>query len=74
MSYEGKEYFVSPYYLVLCISIILSTMFIKQHSMFDVLTAFLMAGIMYIVVYQADIVSSLQSYRAERSKRRYRQI
>ena len=49
-------------------------MFIKQHSMFDVLTAFLMAGIMYIVVYQADIVSSLQSYRAERSKRRYRQI
>ena len=59
---------------VLCISIILSTMFIKQHSMFDVLTAFLMAGIMYIVVYQADIVSSLQSYRAERSKRRYRQI
>lgn len=60
--------------LILSVLIILSTMFIKQHSMFDVLTAFLMAGIMYIVVYQADIVSSLQSYRAERSKRRYRQI
>lgn len=43
--------------LMLCVSIILSTMFIKQHSMFDVLTAFIMAGIMYLVVYQANIVT-----------------
>ncbi len=35
----------------LAISIILSTMFIKQHSTFDVLTAFLLAFIMYRVVY-----------------------
>ncbi len=40
--------------LVLCISIILSTMFIKQHSIFDVITAFIMAAVMYLVVYQGD--------------------
>ncbi|MDE6887101.1 MAG: phosphatase PAP2 family protein [Eubacterium sp.] len=36
----------------LCVSIILSTMFLKQHSVFDVLTAFGMALIMYYVVYR----------------------
>lgn len=48
---------------ILCVSIILSTVFIKQHSMFDVLTAFIMSGIMYLVVYQADIVALYQEYR-----------
>ena len=48
---------------ILCVSIILSTLFIKQHSMFDVLTAFIMAGIMYLVVYQADIVALYQARR-----------
>ena len=37
--------------LVLCVSIILSTMFLKQHSVFDVLTAFIMAAVMYIVAH-----------------------
>lgn len=46
--------------LVLSVSIILSTVFIKQHSMFDVLTAFAMAAIMYFVVYQLDIVAFFQ--------------
>lgn len=36
---------------VLCVSIILSTMFLKQHSVFDVLTAFGMAAVMYYLVY-----------------------
>ena len=36
---------------VLCVSIILSTMFIKQHSAFDVITAFILAAVMYIIVY-----------------------
>lgn len=36
---------------VLCISIILSTMFLKQHSTFDVLTGIAMAGILYRFVY-----------------------
>lgn len=36
---------------ILCWSIILSTVFIKQHSMFDVITAFGMAAIFYWGVY-----------------------
>lgn len=36
---------------ILCVSIILSTVFIKQHSVFDLLTAFGLAAIMYAIVY-----------------------
>lgn len=36
---------------VLMSSIILATMFIKQHSTFDVFTAFLMAFVMYRIIY-----------------------
>lgn len=45
---------------LLCASIILSTVFLKQHSMFDVLTAFVMAAIMYAIVYRYDIVFLLR--------------
>ncbi|MCH5275433.1 MAG: serine/threonine protein phosphatase [Lachnospiraceae bacterium] len=41
---------------LLASSIILSTMFIKQHSLFDVLTGFGLAVIMYLVVYRDDLV------------------
>lgn len=37
--------------LILCISIVLATMFLKQHSVFDVSTAFILAFVMYQVVY-----------------------
>ena len=37
--------------LLLTVSIILSTMLIKQHSVFDVLTAFALAAVMYVIVY-----------------------
>ncbi|MBD5395166.1 MAG: serine/threonine protein phosphatase [Lachnospiraceae bacterium] len=60
--------------LILCISIILSTMFIKQHSVFDVLTAFIMAAVMYIVVYGFDIVTIWQGRRYGARKRRVRQV
>ncbi len=60
--------------LLLCTSIILSTVFIKQHSMFDVLTAFMMAGIMYVVVYQADIVAVYRNYHSHSKRRRVRQV
>lgn len=40
--------------LVLCISIILSTMFLKQHSVVDVIGAFILMAVMYIVVYAVD--------------------
>lgn len=39
---------------VLCVSIILSTMFIKQHSVFDVVTGILMGAVMYAVVYRRE--------------------
>ena len=42
--------------LTLALSIILSTMFIKQHSFFDVLTALTLAAIMYVIVYKKDIL------------------
>lgn len=40
--------------LTLCTLIILSTMFIKQHSVFDVIAALLMATVMYFIVYILD--------------------
>lgn len=52
---------------VLAWSIILSTVFIKQHSMFDVLTAFCMAAVMYVVVYRFDLVLAVRAAR-ERKK------
>lgn len=40
---------------LLSVSIILSTMFLKQHSVFDVLTAFIMGFVMYALVYRYDV-------------------
>ncbi len=54
---------------ILCVSIILSTMFIKQHSVFDVMTGFVMALVMYILVYEVDVVAILWVH-AIRAKRR----
>lgn len=45
---------------ILASSIILSTMFIKQHSLFDVLTAFGLSAIMYLVVYRYDVVLAVR--------------
>ena len=49
--------------LFLCVSIILSTMFIKQHSVFDVGTAFIMAAVMYGMVYKYDIITAYREWR-----------
>lgn len=54
--------------LVLCVSIILSTMFLKQHSVFDVLTAFVMAAVMYTLVYRRDILVALRTSRNKKTK------
>ena len=60
---------------ILTTLIILSTMFIKQHSVFDVLTAFIMAAVMYIVVYGMDIVTIWQNHRYEvRTRKQIRQV
>ena len=57
--------------LILCISIVLSTMFIKQHSAFDVLTALVLAGLMYNLVYDPErslVVRFSRMLRKNRSK------
>lgn len=56
--------------LLLSISIILSTMFIKQHSVFDVITAFVMATVMYVLVYRLDAAEELRARFSNRKKRR----
>ena len=43
---------------VLAFLIVLSTMFIKQHSFFDVLTALALAAVMYVIVYKREAVAN----------------
>lgn len=50
-------------------SIIFSTVFIKQHSVFDVLTAFVMAAAMHAVVYRYDIVTAVRAAREHKKAR-----
>jgi len=52
---------------ILAFSIILSTMFIKQHSVFDVLTGIAMGAVMYVLVYRRDW---LLAARTQKSKNR----
>lgn len=56
--------------LILCVSIIMSTMFIKQHSVFDVTTAFIMAAVMYVVVYGSDVLINFYHSLTNRNKRK----
>ena len=42
--------------LILCISILFSTVFLKQHSVFDVITALILAAIMYLIVYKPQLI------------------
>lgn len=58
---------------VLSSSIILSTMFIKQHSVFDVLTAFGLSAIMYLITYRYDLVLAVR-HRLNRNNRSRAQI
>lgn len=54
---------------VLCVSIILSTMFLKQHSVFDVLTAFGMAAVMYYIVYREAYKKVLALVRIDKREK-----
>ena len=50
--------------------IILSTMFIKQHSTFDVATAFALGLIVYVIVYRSElVVGILHRHDAEEEER-----
>ncbi len=54
---------------ILSLSIILSTVFLKQHSVFDVITACIMAIIVYTVVYVIDYTSiSSTAYQQRQSE------
>ena len=55
--------------LVLCISIILSTMCIKQHSVFDVITGIILALVMYLLVYHVDVLFAMRRRKSENSSK-----
>ncbi len=55
------RFFVKFASFSLAVSIILSTMFIKQHSMFDVLTALVMGAVMYLFVYRRDFLAVVKT-------------
>lgn len=55
---------------ILCVSIIMSTMLIKQHSAFDVATAFILAAVMYGLVYRTDILLNFYHSLQNRRKRK----
>lgn len=53
------------------ISIILSTMFIKQHSVYDVITAFIMAIIFYLLFYHTSLLEGFCTRQERRVAIRY---
>ena len=53
---------------LLCVSIILSTMFLKQHSAFDVLTALGLALVMYGLVYGREAITAFRKILYEKIK------
>lgn len=48
---------------LLMVSICMSTVFLKQHSMFDVITAFIMAAVMYPLVYKRESLPATERKR-----------
>lgn len=52
---------------ILALSIILSTMFIKQHSVFDVLTGILMGTFMYVLVYRREWLTTTGTQRNKKT-------
>ena len=48
---------------ILAMSIILSTMFIKQHSVFDVMTAIALGSVMYTFTYRREVVLAARMQR-----------
>ncbi len=48
---------------ILALSIILSTMFIKQHSAFDVVTGIVLGAVMYTLVYKRDAILAARMQR-----------
>lgn len=51
--------------LILTVLIIMSTVFLKQHSMLDVLAAMAMAAVMYAIVYRPGLVSQREKEKVK---------
>jgi len=56
---------------IIGILIILSTLFVKQHSFYDVITAFIMAIIFYLFFYHTAILENFCSRQEARLAVRY---
>ncbi len=56
---------------IIGVSIILSTMFIKQHSVYDVITAFIMAIVFYILFYHTTMLGNFCLRQEEKLSLRY---
>jgi membrane-associated phospholipid phosphatase len=54
---KGKKWICTSSFILMTL-IIMSTVFLKQHSVFDVITAFVMAGGFYSLVYRNDLIFS----------------
>ena len=63
-----KNYPVRIITTVLTISIVLATMFLKQHSVFDVVTGILLAAFMYSIVY-GNMFANAPAHKYERKVR-----
>lgn len=66
----GSKKWIKWTCFTLTVSIVLSTMFLKQHSVFDVMTAFIMAAVVYIVVYRTELLSNLRHTYEKYRKRK----
>ena len=67
----GSKKYIRTGSFIFCILIILSTMFIKQHSIIDVLGGILFAIIAHLVVYKSEIiVNAYARYRKREGARR----
>ncbi len=55
--------------VVLCALIILSTLFLKQHSVFDVITGIMLSAVMYLAVWELDVNFLSSRNSAKRSSR-----
>lgn len=56
-----KKIWIKLATLILTASIVLSTMFLKQHSVFDVITAFALAAILYTFIYRKDLLLTIRT-------------
>ncbi len=60
---------VAPFSFVLMVLICMSTVFLKQHSVFDVICSVLLAGFMYAVVYKVDYNKLIATIKAKKKVR-----